>query len=67
MRPFLQRLKSRKFLSALFSAIFIILNEGLGTPINREAYAWITGVVTAFILGESYVDGKAAEVSGKTE
>lgn len=60
MRPFLQRLKSRKFLSALFSAIFIILNEGLGTPIDREAYAWITGVATAFILGESYVDGKAA-------
>ena len=61
MRPFLQRLKSRKFLSALFSAIFIVLNEGLGTPIDREAYAWITGVVIAFILGESYVDGKAAE------
>ena len=61
MRPFLQRLKSRKFLSALFSAIFIILNEGMGAPIDREAYAWITGVVTAFILGESYVDGKAVE------
>lgn len=60
MRPFLSRLKSRKFLSALFSALFIILNEGLGAPIDREAYAWITGVVTAFILGESYVDGKAA-------
>lgn len=59
MRPLLARLKSRKFLSALFSAIFIVLNEGLGTPIDREAYAWITGVVTAFILGESYVDGKA--------
>ncbi len=65
MRPFLQRLKSRKFLSALFSAIFIILNEGLGTPIDREAYAWLTGVVTAFILGESYVDGKAAGKSSE--
>lgn len=60
MRPVLQRLKSRKFLSALFSAIFIVLNEGLGTPIDRDAYAWITGVVISFILGESYVDGKAA-------
>lgn len=67
MRPFWDRLKSRKFLSALFSAIFIVFNEGLGTPIDREAYAWITGVVTAFILGESYVDGKAAGGSGKTE
>lgn len=67
MRPFLQRLKSRKFLSALFSAIFIILNEGLGTPIDREAYAWITGVVIAFILGESYVDGKAVGSTGDSD
>lgn len=67
MRPFLQRLKSRKFLSALFSAIFIILNEGLGTPIDRDAYAWITGVIIAFILGESYVDGKSAGNSSGTE
>ncbi|MGI5912643.1 MAG: hypothetical protein ACOX6E_08765 [Syntrophomonadaceae bacterium] len=59
MRPYLQRLKSRKFLSALFNAVFIILNEGLGAPIDREAYLWITGVITAFILGESYIDGKA--------
>jgi hypothetical protein len=61
MRPFISRLKSRKFLSALFSAIFIILNEGLGAPIDRDAYGWLTGVIIAFILGESYVDGKAAE------
>lgn len=60
MRPLLQRLKSRKFLSAFFSALFIVLNEGLGTPIDREAYGWITGVVSAYILGESYVDGKAS-------
>lgn len=62
MRTFLTRLKSRKFLSALFSALFIVLNEGLGTPIDRDAYGWITGIVTAFILGESYVDGKAAGI-----
>lgn len=61
MRPFISRLKSRKFLSALFSAVFIVLNEGLGAPVDRDAYAWITGVVISFILGESYVDGKAAE------
>jgi len=60
-RSFWTRLKSRKFLSALFSAIFIVLNEGFGTPIDREAYAWITGVIIAFILGESYVDGRAVK------
>lgn len=63
MRPFLQRLKSRKFLSAFFAALLIILNEGLGVPVNREAYGWISGIVSAYILGESYVDGKAATTS----
>lgn len=61
MRPFLERLKSRKFLTALASAVFIIINEGLGAPVNREAYRWISGTIIAFILGESYVDGKAAK------
>ncbi len=61
MRPFIKRLKSRKFLSALFNAILIIVNEGLGAPIDREAYTWITGVIMAYILGESFVDGKAAK------
>jgi hypothetical protein len=45
----------------LASAVFIIINEGLGAPINREAYGWISGTIIAFILGESYVDGKAAK------
>jgi len=61
VRPLLERLKSRKFLTALASAVFIIINEGLGAPVNREAYAWISGTIIAFILGESYVDGKAAK------
>lgn len=59
MRSFWVRLRSRKFLSAIFTALLIILNEGLGVPVNREAYAWISGVIIAFILGESYIDGKA--------
>ena len=58
MRPFLQRLKSRKFLMALANFIFVTLNEILGAPVDREAYYAITGGMIAFILGESYVDGK---------
>ena len=57
-RPFWERLKSRKFLLALANAVFIVFNEGLGVPINREAYGWLTGVIIAFIVGESYVDAK---------
>ena len=60
MRPLTQRLKSRKFLMAFFGALLIVLNEGLELGIPSEAYGWFSGVIIAWILGESYVDGKAA-------
>jgi len=60
-RDILTRLKSRKFLLALCNFIFVVINELLGTPIDREAYFAITGGIIAFITGESYVDGKAVE------
>ncbi len=59
-RPWMQRLKSRKFLMSLASALFIVLNEGLDLGIPSDVYGWIVGVVVAWILGESYIDGKAA-------
>lgn len=60
MRPFVDRLKSRKFLMAVAAALLIVLNEGLGLGIPPDAYGWFVGVVVAWILGESYVDGKSA-------
>ena len=60
MRPWMDRLKSRKFLMALATALLMILNEGLDLGIPADVYGWIVGVVIACILGESYVDGKAA-------
>ena len=59
-RPFWERLKSRKFLMALASAVFIVLSEGMELGIPPDAYGWFVGVVVAWILGESYVDGRAA-------
>lgn len=61
MRPFLQRLKSRKFLMALASAIFIVLNEGLELGIPADAYGWLIGVVISYIVGESFIDASAAK------
>lgn len=60
MRPWMDRLKSRKFLMALATALLMILNEGLNLGIPADVYGWIVGVVIAWILGESYVDGRAA-------
>ena len=60
MRSWADRLKSRKFLMALATALLMILNEGLDLGIPADAYGWIVGVVIAWILGESYIDGKSA-------
>lgn len=59
-RPFVDRLKSRKFLMAVATALLIVLNEGLDLGIPADAYAWFVGVVISYIIGESYIDGKAA-------
>jgi len=60
MRPFLQRLKSRKFLMALASILLIVINEIAGLSIPADAYWAIILPVIAYILGEAYTDGKAA-------
>ena len=58
MRPFLQRLKSRKFLMALAAILLIICNEMVGLNIPNDAYWAIVLPVIAYILGEAYTDGK---------
>jgi len=52
------KLKSRKFWLAVASALFIILNEGLGLNVPEESVAYIAGIVAAYIVGEAYVDSK---------
>lgn len=60
MRSWADRLKSRKFLMSVATALLIIFNEGLGLGIPPDVYGWIVGVVIAWIVGESYIDGQAA-------
>ena len=60
MRPFLQRLKSRKFLVAIATILLIICNEMIGLTIPADSYWAIILPVIAYILGEAYTDGKAA-------
>ena len=61
MRPILERMKSRKFLLAVANVLFILVNEVLQQPVDPDAYWAITGGIIAFIVGESYIDGKAAK------
>lgn len=60
MRPFIERLKSRKFLMALASILLIVVNEIAGLNIPADSYWAIILPVIAYILGEAYTDGKAA-------
>lgn len=64
MRPFVQRLKSRKLLMAIAAILLIVCNEIIGLNIPAESYWAIVLPVIAFIIGEAYADGKAA---GKRE
>ena len=50
---------SRKFLVAVFDALFIVLNEGLELGIPQDVYAYITGILIAYIVVEGARDIKA--------
>ena len=60
MRPLVDRLKSRKFLTAIATILLIICNEMAGLNIPNDAYWAIVLPVIAYIIGEAYTDGKAA-------
>jgi hypothetical protein len=56
----MERLKSRKWLTAIATILLIICNEMVGLNIPEEAYWAIILPAIAYILGEAYADGKAA-------
>jgi len=60
MRPFMERLKSRKWLTAIATILLVVCNEMVGLNIPEEAYWAIILPAIAYILGEAYADGKAA-------
>lgn len=47
---------SRKFVAAVFSGLFIVLNEGLELGIPDDVYWYIAGIAMVYILGQSFVD-----------
>ena len=60
MRPFMERLKSRKWLTTIATILLVVCNEMVGLNIPEEAYWAIILPAIAYILGEAYADGKAA-------
>lgn len=53
-----EKLKSRKFWVAVFSALIVILNDGLGLNLPGEEIKTVAAIVIAYLLGQSYVDAK---------
>lgn len=53
---FMEKLKSRKFILAVVSAILIILNDGLDLGINSETVMTFAALIATYIFGESAVD-----------
>lgn len=47
---------SRKFLIAVASAVFMVLNEGLALGVPEDVYWYLVGIVGFYILGEAWVD-----------
>ncbi len=63
-RKFMQKLKSRKFILAVVSALLIIANDGLDLGIDSQTVLAFAGIVAVWITGEAVVDTAKAKASG---
>ena len=57
----LEKIKSRKFVLAVASALLVVLNQGLGLNLPDEAIMKVVGIVCSYIFGQSLVDAVAAK------
>jgi len=62
-----QKLTSRKFWVAVATALFIVLNEGLGFNIDSELYWKLVTLALGYIFGEAAVDVARAKVVQQKE
>lgn len=56
MSEFTDRLKSRKFLLAVFGLIGVFLTEVLGIPLSQEAWNSIVSIILGYIAAEGVAD-----------
>lgn len=56
MGDFVDRLKSRKFLLAIFGVIFLFITEVVGFNISSEVWNWIMTLILGYIGVEGVAD-----------
>lgn len=54
----MDKLKSRKFIMAVVSAVLLVVVEGLGFNLPTEAIVGFVSIVLGYIFGQSVVDAK---------
>ena len=60
----LEKIKSRKFILVVATALLTILNDGLGLGIPREAVLTVTGLIASYVLGQGMVDAAEKKAGG---
>ncbi|PWK05292.1 hypothetical protein [Tumebacillus permanentifrigoris] len=53
-----EKLKSRKFWTAVITATVLVANDGLGMHLNGETVLAIAGIAMTYIFGQAHVDAK---------
>lgn len=59
--------KSKKLITALLTALFVIITDTFGIPIDPETYWALVAVVSSYIVGQSAVDASKEKAKGQVE
>ncbi len=54
------KLKSRKFWMVAAGAALTVANDGLGLGLPAETILGVVGMISAYVVGQGYVDGQSA-------
>ena len=60
----MEKIKSRKFILVVATALLAIANDGLGLGLDDVTILKVVGIVTGYVLGQGYVDGQKEKAKG---
>ena len=60
----MEKIKSRKFMLVVATAILTIANDGLGLGLPAESILKVVGLVVGYVVSQGYVDGQKEKAKG---